>query len=394
MLSPPEPSPRFSARLSRLGSLRRLDLNNLCCDLPEGFRNASEEVRGQWLKGVNSFFVEAMSWTAEALGGSFKSFAEWTYFAFPDDRLTGQDIREKRRSRFGKGYRAAISSLKWSREDSPVTANIQAIAYFLDDEEDEFTQRLWRPEGYYDAEMFAVAPAVIIETPQFKILHIAGLLGMDENQEVVHADNPGKQFEFIIKHLIAAVEQAGGNASHLVKLRTFASPELHPLLLETIDKVFQGSPPTVLGADNHSWGEKLHTEVQAMALIPKTADTEIKNKGLTAEQGVGRSICIKGNDYGLLSISELHAKRATGPVDAIIEICQTTAELLQENGFDKAHLNCVMVYIGQTMTSDELNKVVTAFNEYFPPEALHLAPCPDMPGLKGCPVKAEISASY
>ena len=183
-MSQPDVRRQMRIRQTDWGDAVRIDLNQLGAHLPaRGIQGAtwseaaSEALRDEWSESQNVALCDTMTEVAAGIGGGFDSFVEWT--VLHNKRYDGTHMRNERRNRFRRGYRAAITTLGWAHSRTSLSTCIQAVGY-VPKARATFHQAVWRPESLYDTEFMALAPAVVTRFGGGRQIHLSGVVAWDE----------------------------------------------------------------------------------------------------------------------------------------------------------------------------------------------------------------------
>jgi len=388
-------------RITDWGDVHRLDLNQLGAVIPTQLRALAteggwaDELKKKWGELQVDGILEAMENSAEALGGNFPSFAEWTVVY---NELYSPLMRTKRKEKFGDGYRAAISTLKWLSQESGLSARIQANAYIPKSRNSNFRQVMWRPACMADYEMFVVAPAVSTYFGGISLLHVAGMLGMDSQGLLIHTEHPEKQIHYILENIISVFEEAGGTRKDVVRLRPFAqTPEIAAIIRRKVKELWKGSiEPTVFMSDGMRFGgpaDKQYAEIQAFGILKGDADIlhqklDITMNGSDEDTFAARSTITR--DFEYIQASEIRAGQSFGPETESNRVVNRIEEFISKAGLCMEDICNIIVYAGTLEAAREMEEAIG--KSLIPRNMVHLVPCPQMYEMGEYQIKAEVSA--
>lgn len=376
-----QPCPWASAgtRVTRLGSVIRLDVNNVGANMPSRFsrfRDRDEapdaEEKEQWISMENEALIAGLSSTAERHGGGFRSFAEWTVTDhwFHMHFGTGEGgIRERRAKAFGPGYRAAISSLNWLNPDCSESGRLQATA-FIPVDAASFSQRAWRPSAMADYEAFVVAPAVLTDWDGVRHVHIAGILGVDPDFNVVAKGNPEAQIRHVLETIRSVAREAGGTPSDVIRLRPFVNNAAMACTTQRlIDELWEDeTPPAAIIADDmrFSADSPFYIECQAAVLIGAEHKVLHRNGRLVVRES-------RSGEWRMLEAGEITVGASK---DAAENAARQAAETLDGCGWRVEEAVVVFAYAAGPIAYRDTERALESAG--FSRESLHIVPSRDM----------------
>lgn len=410
-VAPPVPESGVRVRYTDMGPVVRVDVNGIGSVLPELFCEVRDpsgdpdrDRKEEWIRRENLAICRLLDRAVTGAGGSFRSFCEWTvtdhWFHM---RYGGADIRDKRKALFGPDYRAAISSLNWLGPDAGLSGSMQATAY-VPRAGTSFRQYAWRPKAMADYEVFGVACAVTTELPGCRLLHIAGVLGVDADFNLVAGDDPARQVRHILETIVAVVTEAGGEARDVLRIRPFVrSPEVAHLVRETVADIWGEAQPCLMIADDMSFSpdSPYHGEFQAFAAIPAADGTPAAGTGESVAPSVPTAmpspltaVRRRFAHFDWVQAAEFAASEDTPrdrlPADEATEVAEAIRGFLEANEIGPGHVALIYGYAGSREMWESF--LAAAARAGLPADAIHLVPSRAMVGLGGRSLKVELTA--
>ncbi len=419
-VAPPVPESGARVRYTDMGPVVRVDVNGIGSILPDPFSEVRDppddpdrDRKEEWIRRENLAICRLLDRAVTGAGGSFRSFCEWTvtdhWFHM---RYGAGDIRDKRKALFGPDYRAAISSLNWLDPDAGLSGAMQATAY-VPRAGTPFRQYAWRPKAMADYEVFGVACAVTTELPGCRLLHIAGVLGVDAEFNLVAGDDPARQVRHILETIVAVVTEAGGEARDVLRIRPFVrSPELARLVRATVADIWGDEHPSLMVADDMSFSpdSPYHGEFQAFAAIPADVAADgsadgtagaVATFGAAAMPSSFTAVRRRFAHFDWVQAAEFTAPDDTpsdrlpaagrpASADEATEVALAIRGFLEANEISPGHVALVYGYAGSRETWERFP--VVAARAGLPVDAIHLVPSRPMAGLRGRSLKAELTA--
>ena len=400
ILTQADATERMNLRVTDWGEVLRLDVNQLGASIPAQFLLAekggvADEQKKAWSESQADGILEALENSARNYGGNFCSFAEWTAVC---GTLYPASMREKRKAKFGGNYRAAISSLNWLNRESGLSGYIQASAYIPKSKDSSFKQEMWRPKCMADYEMFVVAPAVTTWFGGVRLLHVAGMLGMDSNGSLVYADSPEKQVQHILENIISVYEEAGGSRTDVVRLRPFVqTPEIASIVRRKVKELWKGSiEPAIFMSDGMRFGgpdDKQYAEIQVFGILPGDTDIEHRKLDILLEGSDRDALTIRSTaarDFEYFQASEIRAGQDCEPETEARQVVDQVEEFLSKTGLSVNDVCNIMVYAGTLKAAERMEEAIEKSS--IERNMVHLIPCPPMPEMNGRQLKAEVTA--
>ena len=388
-------------RLTDWGDAVRIDLNQLGARLPaQGAPGATwseatgESLRDEWAESQNEALCDTMADVAACSGGGFDSFAEWT--VLHNRRYDGAHMRELRRARFRRGYRAAITTLGWAHPRTPLSTSIQAVAY-VPKTGAGFKQSVWRPESLYDTEFMALAPAVVTDFGGGRQIHLSGVVAWDERINPLFEGQPERQITHVFDLIQDVFSEGGGSLGDVVRLRPFAhSSEIARIIRAEVSHRWAGSPkPVVMVSDSRKFGDppSLYAEIQVMGVTSdghgRVRHREAELPVETIDEGATRIRCSRAREWEMVHVGELRARpdaswmreaeQVTGQISAVLERMSLTPD----------DVCLTLAYVSSPEAAAAFPETVTGA---VPVETVHVLPCPAMPELDGSCIKVEMTA--
>ena len=388
-------------RLTDWGDAVRIDLNQLGARLPaQGAPGATwseatgESLRDEWAESQNEALCDTMADVAACSGGGFDSFAEWT--VLHNRRYDGAHMRELRRARFRRGYRAAITTLGWAHPRTPLSTSIQAVAY-VPKTGAGFKQSVWRPESLYDTEFMALAPAVVTDFGGGRQIHLSGVVAWDERINPLFEGQPERQISHVFDLIQDVFSEGGGSLGDVVRLRPFAhSSEIARIIRAEVSRRWAGSPkPVVMMSDSRKFGDppSLYAEIQVMGVTSdghgRVRHREAELPVETIDEGGTRIRCSRAREWEMVHVGELRARpdaswmreaeQVTGQISAVLERMSLTPD----------DVCLTLAYVSSAEAPAAFPETVTGA---VPVETVHVLPCPAMPELDGSCIKVEMTA--
>lgn len=372
--------------VSDWGDIIRIDLNNLGARVPE---TLEEESVAAWKEKQNEAICETMQSFAANYGGDFNSFAEWTVTGGP--LYDGKSMRDVRKSLFADNYRAAITTCKYSAEDSDWATRIQATAFIPKSGNVKFSQIGWEPDSLYSTEFMALSPAVTTEFDGVKLLHLSGVVAWNKQRDILFRDDPRNQIRHVLEKITAAFEEAGGSKEDICRIRPFTqSAEMSALVREEVDHYWSGtSLPVVMNADR--WNvDDLVTEIQVCGLIG--VDRIVKHEEVEHALHDEKHARIRRSSYGqreLIHIGEIRAEEGTeDPGDEVRQVLRQIGDVMQSLSVTGEEVNLAMVYAG---TKEVIRLFHQSAADVLPAQKVHIVPCGIIQEMGGRQLKVELT---
>lgn len=388
----PDVRSQLKVRTTDWGEVLRLDVNQLGAQVPD---DLPEQDRQAWAAAQNASMCQTLAELAATHGGEFSSFAEWTVTT--GALYDGGDMRTRRKERFNHGYRAAITTLPWLDPANRWGGRLQATAYIPKTIDASFSQSLWQPKALYDTEFMALAPAVVTNLTNARLLYISGVVAWDRDIKPLFAADPRRQIRHVLEVLGAIIEEAGGTLSDIVRLRPFAhSPEIAAIIREEVLDLWRGQiPPTLLVADGVDFGNppQLHTEIQVMGLLANDAQKvihrQIEPVGITGADAALVIRTSRTRDFELLQAGEIRSQSNIAPDKEAVHVLQTMVAVLNLANFFPQEICLALVYAGSARVAELFGKLA---GNVFPREAIHIVPCKPMREMGKRQLKVELTA--
>lgn len=400
-MSHPDVRRHMRVRHTDWGDAVRIDLNQLGSQLPaRGNQGATwseaagEALRDEWSEFQNVALCDTMTEVAAGFGGGFDSFAEWT--VLHNKRYDGTHMRSVRRARFGRGYRAAITTLGWAHSRTGLSTCIQAVGYVARPGA-TFHQAIWRPESLYDTEFMALAPAVITRFGGGRQIHLSGVVAWDEDINPLFERKPERQIRHVFDIIQDVFEEGGGSLSDVVRLRPFAHcTRIARLIRKEVNRRWSGRPrPVVMMSDSRQFGDppSLYAEIQVMGVLSDN-DNEVRHSetripaGFPDDDAMRIRRC-RARGWELIQVGELRAPRGTDPRREVEHVAEQLASVLEHLSLSRREICLTFAYVSSPETAAAFPEIVS---QAVPKETVHVLPCPAMPELDARHVKVELTA--
>lgn len=353
------------------GDAVRIDLNQLGSQLPaHGVQGATwseaagEALRDEWSESQNEALCDTMTKVAAGIGGGFDSFAEWT--VLHNKRYDGTHMRSERRARFGRGYRAAITTLGWAHPRTSLSTCIQAVGY-VPKPRSTFQQAMWRPESLYDTEFMALAPAVVTRFGGGRQIHLSGVVAWDEGINPLFEGQPERQIRHVFDLIQDVFEEGGGSLADVVRLRPFAHcTRIARLIREEVEQRWAGHPrPVVMMSDSRRFGDppSLYAEIQVMGVISDNDDdmrhSETQLPAGIPDEGALRIRRSRARDWELIQVGELRAPPDADPHGEAEHITELLATVLERLSLSRREICLTFAYVSSPETAAAFPGVVS-----------------------------------
>ncbi len=397
----PDVRRRMRVRHTDWGDAVRIDLNQLGARLPSHSTDGvtwseatSEALRDEWSESQNEALCDSMTEVAAGMGGGFDSFAEWT--VLHNKLYDGTHMRDVRRARFTRGYRAAITTLGWAHPKTLLSTCIQAVGYVPKDRV-EFEQTAWRPESMYDTEFMALSPAVVTRFGGGRQIHLSGVVAWDKEINPLFEGQPERQITHVFDLIQGVFEEGGGTLSDVVRLRPFAhSTDIAKIIRCEVNRRWAGLPgPVVLMSDSRRFGDppRLYTEIQVMGVMSddrfEVGHSEIELPPGVLDDGTTGIRSSRARDWELIQVGELRAAPGAGPAQEAEQLAAQMAAVLEHASLTPDDVCLTFAYISSLEIAGAFSKAVP---QAAPLDTLHVLPCPAMPELEGRHIKVEMTA--
>ncbi len=397
----PDVRRRMRIRHTDWGDAVRIDLNQLGARLPSrGMQGAtwsetnSEALRDEWSESQNEALCDTLTEVAAGLGGSFDSFAEWT--VLHNKRYDGTHMRDVRRARFSRGYRAAITTLGWAHPKTGLSTCIQAVGY-VPKPRAMFEQASWRPESLYDTEFMALAPAVVTRFGGGRQIHLSGVVAWDDAINPLFEGQPERQISHVFDLIQNVFHEAGGSLTDVVRLRPFAhSTRIAQLIRTEVSRRWADHPrPVVMMSDSRRFGDppSLYAEIQVMGVMPdshcEVRHSEMELPAGITDEGLTRIRCSRARDWELIHVGELRARPGAGPNQEAEQVTEQMAAVLDRASLTRSDICLTFAYVSSPETAAAFSEAVS---QAVPVDTVHVLPCPTMPELEGRRIKVEMTA--
>ena len=400
-MSQPDVRRQMRIRQTDWGDAVRIDLNQLGAHLPaRGIQGAtwseaaSEALRDEWSESQNVALCDTMTEVAAGIGGGFDSFVEWT--VLHNKRYDGTHMRNERRNRFRRGYRAAITTLGWAHSRTSLSTCIQAVGY-VPKARATFHQAVWRPESLYDTEFMALAPAVVTRFGGGRQIHLSGVVAWDEGINPLFEGRPERQICHVFDLIQDVFQEGGGSLVDVVRLRPFAHcTKIARLIRAEIERRWAGHPrPVVMMSDSRRFGDppSLYAEIQVMGVLSDN-DVEVRHAetqlpaGLP-DEGALRIRRSRARNFELIQVGELRAPPDAEPQREAEHVTAQLATVFERLSLSRNDVCLTFAYVSSPETAAAFPEIVS---QAVPMDTVHVLPCPAMPELDARHIKVELTA--